>query len=218
MGRGGTALGIIGIIIASGAVGFSFVVLNGQNITNSDIGDLTDELNNLTDELNNLTDVFNNLTEELNNLGRIIVVGVWDALEDNIDFAPHNTQNDWLLEFGDNILNDTDYISVSNTNTNTNVTLLKSGWYRIHLSVLLTGINPSSTYWIRLYVNGTLTNYMARHETSAASPIFHHIDASAFVYSDGTNYIEINGYSNGDNFNAGSDDRFNQLTIEYVII
>ena len=151
MGRGGTALGIIGIIIASGAVGFSFVVLNGQNITNSDMGDLTDELNNLTDELNNLT-------EELNNLGRIIVVGVWDALEDNLDFAPHNTQNDWLLEFGDNILNDTDYISVSNTNTNNNVTLLKSGWYRIHLSVLLLGIDPSSTYWIMLNVNGTFKN------------------------------------------------------------
>ena len=59
---------------------------------------------------------------------------------------------------------------------------------------------------------------MARHETPAATVIFHHMDVSAFVYSDGTNYIEINGYSTFDNFNAGSDDRFNQLTIEYVII
>ncbi len=202
MGRGGAVLGIIGIVLAAGAGGFAFVGWNGQNIANSEINNLTNELNNLTDELNNLS--------------RIIVVGTWNTLEDNLNFAPHNSQNDWLLEFGENNVSNIDYFSTTN---NTRITLLKPGWYRIHLSVLLMNINPSSTYWIRLYVNGTMTNYMARHETSAASPIFHHIDVSAFVYCDALNYIEINGYSTFDNFDvAASDDKFNQLTIEYLDI
>ena len=98
MGRGGTALGIIGIILAAGAGGFAFVTWNGQNIANSDLDNLTDELNNLTDELNNLP--------------RILVVGIWNTLEDNLNYAPHNLQNDWLFEFGDNNLNNTDFISV----------------------------------------------------------------------------------------------------------
>ena len=41
MGRGGTALGIIGIILAAGAMGFTFVVWNGQNNLESDFNNLT---------------------------------------------------------------------------------------------------------------------------------------------------------------------------------
>ena len=205
MGRGGTALGIIGVILASGAIGFSFVVLNGQNTTNSDIGDLTDELNNLIDELNNLT--------------RTIVVGVWDALEDNQDYPPHNALDDWLLEFRDNILNNTNYISVSNTNTR--ITLLKPGWYRIHLTVLLVSMNPSNLYFIVLLKDGADEFVFDTYETSLAmNSGYHSIDSSAFVYSNGTNYLEIRGTSAfGDDFNVPiSNELYNQLTIEFVAL
>ncbi|KKK89373.1 hypothetical protein LCGC14_2733780, partial [marine sediment metagenome] len=33
----GTALGVMGIIIGAGAIGFAFFVWNGQNTTNSDL-------------------------------------------------------------------------------------------------------------------------------------------------------------------------------------
>jgi len=116
VGKGVVALGIIGMILATGAIGFAFVVWNGQNTTNT-------ELNDLTDAFNDLESDFNNLTAILNNLNQTIVVGLWDGLEHNLDFAPYNSQSDWLYEFEYNKLNNTDYISVSNTNTR--ITLLK---------------------------------------------------------------------------------------------
>ncbi|HDZ19301.1 hypothetical protein LCGC14_0918070 [marine sediment metagenome] len=212
MGRGGTALGIIGIIIAAGAVGFSFVVLNGQNITNSDMGDLIDELNNLTDELNNLTD-------ELNNLTRTNIVGIWDALADSQAIPPHNALDDWLLEFGDNSLSNPNYIFVSNSSTR--ITLLKPGWYRIHLTVLLVSMNPSNLYFTVLLKDGVDEFVFDTYETSLAmNSGYHSIDSSAFVYSNGTNYIEIRGTSAfGDDFNVPiSNELYNQLTIEFVAL
>ncbi len=183
MGKGGTALGLIGIILAAGAIGFAFVVWNGQNA--------------------------------INGLTMTKVVGIWDAFEENQDFAPHNLQNNWLFEFRDNNLSNTDYISVSNTNTR--ITLLKSGWYRIHLSVMLSDIGPSSIYVITIYKNGVIELFLDRYETLSTNVAwFYNIDSSAFVYSNGTNYIEISGSSNND-FQF-SIDLYNQLTIEYVAI
>ena len=194
MGSGGKTLGIIGIILAAGAIGFVFVVWNGQNTTNSDLDDLTDKLNNLT---------------------KTIVVGIWDALDDNLDYAPYNLQNDWLFEFGDNKLNNTDYISVSNTNTR--ITLLKSGWYRIHLSVLLSSISPSSYYRVRLLKDGAIESYLDFLATSSTiDSSWHYINSYTFVFSGGTNYIEIEASSTYDS--TPSNDDYNQLTIEYVAI
>jgi len=200
MGSGGTALGIIGIILAAGAIGFAFVVWNGQNTTNSDLDGLNDELNNLESDLNNLT--------------RIIVVGIWNAFDENQDFAPHTYQNDWLLEFLNNKLNNTDYISVSNNNTR--ITLLKSGWYRIHLSVLLAGLGPSNIYLITIFKDGAIEFQLERYETGTSSVGYYNIYSSAFVYSNGTNYIEINGLATA-NFYVPLD-LYSQLTIEYVVI
>ena len=183
MGKGGTVLGLVGIILAAGAIGFAFVVWNGQSTAT--------------------------------NLTMTKVVGIWDAFEENQDFAPHNLQNDWLFEFRDNNLSNTDYISVSNTNTR--ITLLKSGWYRIHLSVMLSDIGPSSIYVITIYKNGVIELFLDRYETLSTNVAwFYNIDSSAFVYSNGTNYIEISGSSNND-FQF-SIDLYNQLTIEYVAI
>ena len=184
MGRGGAVLGIIGILLAAGAIGFTFVVWNGQNTSN------------------NLTDAN--------------IIGIWDALSDNQDFSPYIWQNNWLLEFRDNSLNNTNYISVSNTNTR--ITLLKSGWHRIHLSVLLVGISASSIYWIRLLKDGAPEYIFDFYQTTTTiDSIYHTIDSSAFIYSNGTNYIEIEGDST-DDFQVPPNDLYNQLTIEFVSI
>ncbi len=246
----GTALGIIGIILSAGAIGFAFFVWNGQNTTNSgvnsDLDDLIDELNNLksdfnnltdqfdiltelnnvtgldnfTDALNNLTGAFNNLRGEFNNLTRTIVVGEWDTLDDNYDYAPHNLPDDWLYEFGGNNMNNTDCIAVSNSNTR--ITLLKSGWYRIHLTARLWDISISSTYKAIILKDGAIEFILDYLKTGAAlDNLWHNFDSSAFVYSDGTNYIELNGFSNTDeDFEPypGDNQMNNQLTIEYVAI
>jgi len=187
MGSNGTALGVIGIILAAGAIGFAFFGWNGQN----------------------------NLQSDFNNLTQTIVVGLWDALDDNLDFAPHNFQSNWLYEFGDNKLNNTDYISISNTNTR--ITLLKPGWYRIYLSVMLSSIGPSDVYWTRLLKDGDVEFYFDRHETGTpADSSYHFFGSSGFVYSNGTNYIEVNGYTFSDFFYISSSDDFNQFMIEYI--
>ncbi|KKM85536.1 hypothetical protein LCGC14_1288030 [marine sediment metagenome] len=207
MGSGsGTALGIIGIIIAAGAIRFAFFVWNG---TNSDLDDVTDQLNDLESELNDLESDFSNLT-------KTIVVGIWDALDENLDFTPHNSGDDWLIEFGDNNLSNTDYISVSNTNTR--ITLLEPGWYRINLNLLLLGIDISNHYYlIWLYVDGAYEFLLDRHQTSTTFvSSLHYIDSSAFIYSNGTNYIELNGYSNNDDFDITGNHYYNQFMIEYI--
>ena len=201
MGRSGAAFGIIGVILATGAIGFTFIVWNGLNTTNSD---LKADLDDLTNELNNFT--------------RTTVVGKWNALYDNYDYAPYNLTNNWLYEFGNNSLNITDYISVSNNNTR--VTLTKSGWYRIHLSVLLKDINASFLYKTTILKDGATEFVLDRLQTGATfDEYYHHIDSSAFVYSDGSNYIELNGYTDWDDyFSPHLSPHYNQLTIEYVAI
>ncbi len=201
MGRGGTALGIVGVILAAGAVGFTFIVWNGQNIDNS----------NLKADLNDLIDEFNNRT-------RTLVVGVWVGLVDNYDYSPHNLTNDWLFHFGVNNLSNTDYISVSNNNTR--ITLTKSGWYRIHLSLLYWFISPNFLYKTSILKDGAIEFVLDRLVTnSTVDSYWHDIDSSAFVFSNSANYIELNGFSNGDDdFNPYIDAAhdYNQLTIEYV--
>ncbi|MFX1596735.1 MAG: hypothetical protein ACFFBK_11805, partial [Promethearchaeota archaeon] len=79
------------------------------------------------------------------------------------------------------------------SNTNTRITLLKSGWYQIHLSVLLAGISPSSIYKLRILKDGVTESFLDFYQTAVTiDSNYHSIDSSAFVYSNGTNYIEIN--------------------------
>ena len=212
----GTALGLIGIILSAGAIGFAFIVWNGQNTTNSALNSALDDLIN---QLNNMTDQYNNLIEEFNNLTKTLVVGEWDALNDNYDNAPHNLTNDWLFQFGSNNVSNTDYILVSNNDTR--ITLLKAGWYRIHLSVLLQNISPSLLYKISILKDGPTEFVLYRLVTGTTVVSDQHFDSSGFVYSNGTNYLEFNGYSNGDNdfepyIDAAHD--YNQLSIEYAAL
>lgn len=147
---------------------------------------------------------------------RLILVGVWDALDDNLDFTPHDFTNNWLLEYGDNKIYNSKYISISNTNTR--ITLVKSGWYRLHLSIVLGSIDTSSTYWMELLKNGALEFSMDRHQTSAdLESTFHVIDSSVFVYSNGADYFEFNGISNPDTAFSPGINSYNQMTIEYVV-
>jgi len=159
---------------------------------------------------------FFNMNSQNNNLTQSIVVGIWDGLAVNLDFTPHNSNDDWLIEFEFNKLNNTDYISVSNNNTR--ITLLKTGWYRIQLSMFLNYLDPDTQYYIKLLKDGLTEGHIHFYETETSSTAssYYYIDSSEFVYSDGTNYIEINGFSYTDNsFSIGSD-IYNQFKIEYI--
>jgi len=195
MGNSGTALGIIGIILAAGGTGLSFFVWNGQTTLKSDLNDMENNFNNLT---------------------RTIVVGIWDELDRNMDYSPHNLQNNWLTEFGDNKLFSTEHLSLSRSYTR--ISLLKVGWYRIHLSMMVTDLDANNNYRIYLNKDGVFETSFDYFEVSARDSIeYYCIHSSVFVESDGTNYIEINGYSSTDSF-ITSYQIYNLLTIEYVSV
>ncbi|MFX1366109.1 MAG: hypothetical protein ACFFCE_06720 [Promethearchaeota archaeon] len=176
MGNNGAALGIIAIILCVGVGVFVFFIWNGQNTTNSDVDDLQEQINNLESDFNN------SITTKF--------VGIWDDLARNMDYSPHNSSTDWLIEFQDNNLTNPEYISVSNNNTR--VTLLQSGWYRIHLTIALTNHFGGSFYWIHLLKDGVEDENFDAYSTSTYTPPLRHIDSSVFIYSNGTNYIEVN--------------------------
>ncbi|MHA1978814.1 MAG: hypothetical protein ACW98I_18070 [Candidatus Hodarchaeales archaeon] len=83
----------------------------------------------------------------------LILVGLWDDLDENKDYAPWNADNDWLIEFRSSIFNDSNYVSVSNGNTR--FVLLQAGFYKITLPMLLQSIDASGTYSVRLLRNGS---------------------------------------------------------------
>ena len=146
----------------------------------------------------------------------LILVGIWDELYYNTEYAPYTATSYWLLEYGSNRLNNSAYVSVSNNNTR--ITFLKPGWYRIQLTMVLSSLDAGSWYWIIILKNGVQEFYLLYHETSGTPESdYLCIDSDAFVYSNGTNYFEILGDSNGEPFSPGGSQIYNQLTIEFVL-
>lgn len=72
------------------------------------------------------------------------LVGIWDGLDDNLNYDPHNTSSNWLFQFLNNSYIDSEYVSVNNTGTC--ITLLKQGWYKIKISVLLQNLDAPDAY------------------------------------------------------------------------
>lgn len=214
MGSGGKALGMLSLILAAGGIGFSYFVWTGQNTSNSVLDDLTDQLNDIEADFDNLTEQLDTMEAVIDNLTRSFVVGLWDDISKNKDYAPHNLDYNWLLEFSAGNLTDPDYISVSNDNTR--ITLLQSGWYRIHLSLFIYSITADNYYYLSMLKDGSVESNLDWYETSATDDgYYHYFESSAFVYSNGTSYIEFNALSNIDSFGIGGND-YNQFLIEYI--
>lgn len=154
---------------------------------------------------------------QTNNLTQTKVVGVWDGLTNNQDYSGYDQQGAWLFEFTDNEMNNTGYISVSNTNTR--ITLLKPGWYRIHLSTELINLDSGLHYYLRFLKDHSIDMYLYHFDTMTSVPPAKFIDSSAFVYSDGTNFVEIGatcGSPTVNGFDISSSASMNQLLIEFV--
>lgn len=211
MGRGGTALGIIGIILAAGAIGFAFFIWNGQNST---ISDLTNEVNYLTNEIADLQSLLNNSESSFN---QSTIVGVWEDFSRNTDYSPYTTNENWLFELTSNQIINPEYLSVSNSNTRINI--VKSGWYRIHISGVLSGLTNNAVYTIRFYRNDVLIATDPYLVANAESYTYNHIAGTVLIECTAGDYINLNAYSQTDDnndFNAYTN-VYNQLSIEYLI-
>ena len=145
----------------------------------------------------------------------LTLVGLWDDLAKNKDYAPYTTDDSWLIEFNNNQFNNSNYISVDNSNTR--FKLLKEGFYKITLLFLLYSLDADAIYWVYLYRNSTVDHYFARVAISAnpSSP-YYQIESSLYVKSTGLDDFVIRCYCIGDtSFTIGTPQSFNQLSIEY---
>lgn len=153
--------------------------------------------------------------EELTGDG-LILVGLWNDLEENLDYAPWDSGTNWLAEFPDNLYNDSNHISVSSNYTR--FQLLQKGFYKITVLLLFYGLDSLSDtiYWAVLLRNSTIEGYFERIAIPA-NPItaYYIVQASFYVESTGLDNFAINCYSNGDSFSLSSSGT-NQLAIEYA--
>ena len=145
----------------------------------------------------------------------LTLVGLWDDLVKNTEYAPFTSDDSWLIEFNNNQFNNSNHISVSNNNTS--FQLLREGFYKITLLLLLYDVAASEVYWAYFIRNGLYDHCLARVAISdnPSSP-YHQVESSVYVKSTGLDNFSIRCYSTGsDAFEIGYLQNFNQLSIEY---
>ncbi len=140
------------------------------------------------------------------------VVGLWTNLSRAI-YGSYNT-TDWLVEVNNSQILRSNYVVLSNNNTN--FTMQKSGWYKVHLSLVLVNLTSNFEYYINFNRNSSL-EFSFDKFNSTGTP-YRLINSYQFIYFNNSDYFEINCKSN-DEFNIGTTElyqNYNQLSIEYI--
>ena len=144
------------------------------------------------------------------------VVGIWENLDENLDYSPHTLTTDWLLELLDNSYNDSSYITV--TRTGTRLTLIKAGWYRIQITMYLMNLNSPISYLIDIKKNGNYDFTMISYRVPSSIITSYQLQTSGYVLSDGDDYIEMRVHSDpSDAFYLYEYAPLNQFSIEFVL-
>jgi len=105
---------------------------------------------------------------------------------------------------------------MSNDNTRF---VLSPGIYKITLSALFSSIDTgvTETYAVILFRNGADDNYFDYHGTEISQEsTYHYFSSSLYVEGNGVDYFEINCLSNTGDYFIPSNDKYNQLSIEFV--
>jgi len=144
------------------------------------------------------------------------IVGLWESLSRDMDNPDFNTVNDWLIEVGDNKMQNSDFIVLNQSaqHSNTRFHLIKSGWYSVNLHVLLSGVNSLAGWYVIMALKNGSTILYLLYEPSLNQNL--QVSRQFYISSDGNDYYEFNCYNSGDDFSIESQQVFNQLTIEYV--
>lgn len=144
------------------------------------------------------------------------IVGLWESLYRNMDNPDYNTVNEWLIEVGDAKIYNSSYVILNQSaqHMDTRFHLMKSGWYRVNIHLLLDSTN-SVAGWYDIYVlkNGTTFLYLL-HEVSMNQNL--QVNRQFYISSDGNDYFELSCYNTADSFFIENQQVLNQLTIEYA--
>lgn len=149
--------------------------------------------------------------------GSLTLVALWEDLDENKDYSPYTDDDDWLIELEDNQYIDSDHISLSQGNTR--FTLLKEGFYKINLRLILAQISPDSIYWIDLLRNTTFVQCFERIVANDdVYNQYYHSSSSLYINSSSIDYFMIRVHCSSDPYIVVPVDgyEFNQLSIEYV--
>ena len=144
------------------------------------------------------------------------IVGLWESLSRDMDNPDFNTENDWLIEVGDVKIENSDYVILNQSaqHSNTRFHLIKSGWYRVNLHVLLSSVSSAQGWYIIYALKNGSTFLLLLYEVSINQHL--QVNRQFYISSDGNDYYEFRCYNFADNFMIESQQVFNQLTIEYV--
>ncbi len=150
----------------------------------------------------------------------LVLVGLWEDLARNTNYAPWDLTGTWLIEFRNSPMNDSNYISVSNGNTR--FVLIQEGYYKITLTCLLDNLDANAEYAINLLRNGSTASVFEQFSISAnpstqPSTLYYPIQSSLYVYSNGVDYFVIVCHNAGDPSFTIRQNYNNQLSIEYVL-
>ena len=145
-----------------------------------------------------------------------ILVGSWEDLYRNMDYAPYDEDVDWLLELGNGQSNNSNFISCSNDNTR--FTLLRTGCYKLTLHLYLANIQPDTHYYVHLLRNGDTEHIISKISTTA-NPFssYYHTVSSLFFTSNSGDYFEIRCTSSTLALALSITQTLNQFSIEYYL-
>lgn len=141
-----------------------------------------------------------------------IVVAIWESLFRNMEFTPHTTVTDWLIEVDDIQVNNSNYFDLSRNNTRVHLNI--SGWYRVSIMTNIYWVGGGGLLYLDVLKEGVVHQRVYRQIYDPDEGIYYSFNNQFFISSNGTHYYEFNFH------NANSDltpvQIHNQLGIEYV--
>lgn len=144
-----------------------------------------------------------------------IIVGLWESLYRDMDNPDFPTERDWLIEVDDSEIYNSDYVNLDQTAqySNTRFHLIKSGWYKVNILMLLVNVVDTYYYWLWVWKNDIL---FITPEYEAPEGTYLEVNKQFYISSDGNDYYDFNCHCLYDDFLISSQQYRNQLTIEYV--
>ena len=143
-----------------------------------------------------------------------IVVGIWDRLYKNKDYAPYDTDQSWFISADSIEVNNSEYFFLNRTNTRFH--LIVSGWYRVSLLLTLYDILGSVDIYFRAFKGGSTAVAFSNRYNATTDGDFHTVEAQFYIFSDGSDYYDFYISSAPMASSVAPNPDFNQLGIEYV--
>ncbi len=142
-----------------------------------------------------------------------VVVGIWDRLYKNKNYAPYDSDQTYLIRVDDIEVNNSEYFFLNRTNTRFH--LIKSGWYRVNLLLTLINIPGTADVYFRALKEGSTTVAFAYRYNVTTDGNYLTMEGQFYIYSDGSDYYDFY-ISSGMTSEVAPNNDFNQLGIEYV--